>query len=202
MHDREAKRTLPRPKVGDFCSNAMEQGYSDACVALCTGERPVPRVAQTCRAAAIEMPRPTVRRWCEHGYNTAFQKTIKDLRSHFNKKPADEVPPAAETMRTNQREEQPARTTTQAAKETTSESKAATAQREASLRGNTASQAIKATIPITIGEETKNLVVLEGQNAEDAVVAFCRENVPDDVSSCIRQLLSTVIEKLEEGAGN
>ena len=38
----------------------------------------------------------------------------------------------------------------------------------------------------------------EGQNAEEAVVVFCRANVPDDVSSCIRQLLSTVLEKLEE----
>ena len=26
---------------------------------------------------------PTVRRWCEHGYNVAFQKTVQDLRDHF-----------------------------------------------------------------------------------------------------------------------
>jgi hypothetical protein len=31
------------------------------------------------RAAAIEMPRPTVRKWCEHGYNTAFTKTMKGI---------------------------------------------------------------------------------------------------------------------------
>lgn len=30
------------------------------------------------------MPRPTVRRWCEHGYNTAYQKTLADLATHFN----------------------------------------------------------------------------------------------------------------------
>ena len=37
---REAKKTLPRPKVGDFCSVAMEQGFSDACVPLCLGNTP------------------------------------------------------------------------------------------------------------------------------------------------------------------
>jgi hypothetical protein len=62
---------------------------------------------------------------------------------------------------------------------------------------------VVATIPITIGEETKDLTVYAGQNAEDAVVVFCRENVAEDVSSCIRQLLPTVIEKLDEAtAGN
>eukprot|EP01031_Cornospumella_fuschlensis_P048052 gene48052-58863_t len=80
---REARKTLPRPKVGDFCMNAMEQGFSDACVALCMDQEPVARVAQTCRSAAIEMPRPTVRKWCEHGYNKAFSKTLKDLKDHF-----------------------------------------------------------------------------------------------------------------------
>lgn len=80
---RDAKKTLPKPKVGDFCSNAMEQGFSDACNAICMDEKPVARLAQACRSAAVEMPRPTVRRWCEHGYRTAFEKTIGDLSSHF-----------------------------------------------------------------------------------------------------------------------
>lgn len=30
------------------------------------------------------MPRPTVRKWCEHGYNTAFSKTKQDLKNHFS----------------------------------------------------------------------------------------------------------------------
>lgn len=80
---REAKRTLPRPKVGDFCSTAMEQGFSDVCVAYCMNQVPVARVAQTCRSAAIEMPRPTVRKWCEHGYNVAYAKTLKDLKNYW-----------------------------------------------------------------------------------------------------------------------
>lgn len=80
---REAKRQLPRPKVGDYCSTAMEQGFSDACMALCMEQPSVSRVAQACRSAAMEMPRPTVRKWCEHGYSTAFSKTRKDLATHF-----------------------------------------------------------------------------------------------------------------------
>ena len=80
---RDAKKTLPKPKIGDFCTVAMEQGYSDACFALCMFQTPQNRVAQACRAASMEMPRPTVRRWCEHGYNVAYEKTLKDLNTYF-----------------------------------------------------------------------------------------------------------------------
>lgn len=79
----DAKKTLPKPKVGDYCTVAMEQGFSDACFGLCTNQPPVNRVSQTCRAASMEMPRPTVRRWCEHGYNVAFDKTVQDLKTYF-----------------------------------------------------------------------------------------------------------------------
>lgn len=190
---KEAKRTLPRPKVGDFCTNAMEQGFSDACVALCMDERPVQRVAQTCRAAAIEMPRPTVRRWCEHGYNVAFEKTVKDLQSHFK----TEAPPAPIIEQRRAPEPEPVKAEPEVVTAPAVEEVRNTQHRDSSLRGG-ASAAVRATIPITIGDETKDLVVHEGQNAEEAVVVFCRANVPDDVSSCIRQLLSTVLEKLEE----
>ena len=192
---REAKRTLPRPKVGDFCTNAMEQGFSDACVSLCMEERPVQRVAQTCRAAAIEMPRPTVRRWCEHGYNVAFEKTVKDLKSHFK----TEAAPAPVVEQRRAPELEPVKASEpEAVAPSASEEVRQAQHRDSSLRGGAATASVKATIPITIGEETKDLLVYEGQNAEEAVVVFCRANVPDDVSSCIRQLLSTVLEKLEE----
>jgi hypothetical protein len=171
----------------------MEQGYSDACVALCMEEKPVPRVAQTCRAAAIEMPRPTVRRWCEHGYNVAFQKTISDLRSHFRAPAARAEPVVEQIPEPVAVEEERAPEAPAAAARTES---AQQQQRDSSLRGG--ARTVVATIPITIGEETKDLTVYAGQNAEDAVVVFCRENVAEDVSSCIRQLLPTVIEKLDE----
>ena len=195
----DAKRTLPRPKVGDFCTRAMEQGFSDACVALCMDEKPVARVAQACRSAAIEMPRPTIRRWCEHGYNVAYEKTVKDLKTHFKSdnrqapvynepEPVREPEPEPEPEAVSEPENTEAT-------ETEQQQQQQQRQRESSLRGGTRN--VLATIPITIGDETKDLIVHEGQNAEDAVVVFCRENVPEDVSSCIRQLLPTVIEKME-----
>jgi len=153
----------------------------------------VPRVAQTCRAAAIEMPRPTVRRWCEHGYNVAFEKTVTDLSSHFRIE-APIVEERREPEPEPEREPEVASEPEVAAHSADARSAPASSS---SLRGG-AQAAVKATIPITIGEETKDLIVHEGQNAEEAVVVFCRANVPEDVSSCIRQLLSTVIEKLEE----
>ncbi|KAJ1430066.1 hypothetical protein B484DRAFT_449092 [Ochromonadaceae sp. CCMP2298] len=191
---REAKKTLPRPKVGDFCSNAMEQGFSDSCVALCMNERPVPRVAQTCRAAAIEMPRPTVRRWCEHGYNVAFEKTTRDLKQHFKVEPVGEVYTEPVVEKQPEPEVVAAKEAPAPAAAAPAAAKAAKAA-ESSLRGRNVAH----TIPITMEDETKDLVVYEGQNAEEAVVAFCRENLPDDVSTCIRELLSTVIEKMEGG---
>lgn len=116
---RDAKKTLPKPKVGDFCSIAMEQGFSDACVAICMDETPVARLAQSCRAAAVEMPRPTVRRWCEHGYRTAFDKTVVDLQHHFKPDgPADQKAKAQQDqrdLRTSERNEQAAKA--QAARE-------------------------------------------------------------------------------------
>lgn len=203
----------------------MEQAFSDACVALCLNERPVSRVAQSCRAAAVEMPRPTVRRWCEHGYNVAFSKTSKDLATHFKSINPVEVesepvvesateednvtePPAQEDI------EQQVAPVDDIKESISSESVAAAASPRTApnrpLRGSISQAppaavssstvgAVIATIPVTIDDKTTDLLVHEGQNPEEAVVAFCRTNVPDDVSSCIRQLLTTVLDKIAEG---
>ena len=34
-------------------------------------------------------------------------------------------------------------------------------------------------------------------SAEDAVIAFCKKNVADDVTTCIRQLVPVVLERIE-----
>jgi hypothetical protein len=164
----------------------MEQGFSDACIALCLEQKPVARVAQTCRAAAIEMPRPTVRKWCETGYNVAYAKTLKDLKTHFvsDSLKAEDVPTEVK--------EPPKSTTTEDRH-----------LKEGGLKEDTENDEVKgatrkivATIPVTLNDNnTLDLEVHEGQNVEDAVVAFCREHVTDDVSGCIRQLLPEVLEK-------
>ena len=181
----------------------MEQAFSDACVALCLNERPVSRVAQSCRAAAVEMPRPTVRRWCEHGYNVAFSKTSKDLATHFKPiRQAEAEPVATEEVIPDPVVEEVESVTPVDVKESV-ESAAASSRTTPNrpLRGVSpqASSVVVATIPVTIEDKTTDLVVLEGQNPEEAVVAFCRTHVPDDVSSCIRQLLTTVLDKIAEG---
>lgn len=182
---RNAKKTLPRPKIGDFCSNAMEQGFSDACVPLCMGEKPKNRVANACRSAAMEMPRPTVRKWCEHGYNEGYGKTNRELRSHF----------PAETNTEPVQEERKLEESTKATEETKETAQVESSDSEAASGEE---KAIAATIPVTLEDDTTHdLIVYEGQNAEEAVVVFCREKVPDDVSSCIRQLVSVVLEALE-----
>ena len=159
---------LPRPKVGDFCSIAMEQGFSDACIPLCMDEVPVPRIAQACRAASMEMPRPTVRKWCEHGYRQGFQKTAADLKSHFS---------SAENVFSGFDEKAPV-------EDTILPSKVEEEQRK-----------VLETFPVTLDDTTLDLVIYEGQSPEEAVAEFCHTHITDDPSGCIRQLLPVVMDR-------
>jgi hypothetical protein len=200
---RAAKKTSPIPKVGDYCTTAMEQGFSDACVALCMDQNPVSRVAQSCRAAANEQPRPTVRRYCEQGYNQGFIKTVEELRSHFVPIPdgtrnIDKIKNAA----TNDAAAAAAAAANAETTDNNSEKdnqKTKDAINTETVNEKTADNKDNATvIPVTIDSVEHKLTVLAGQNAEDAVVAFCREHMTDDVSACIRQLIPTVLEQLEQ----
>ena len=205
---RAAKKTSPIPKVGDYCSTAMEQGFSDACVALCMDQNPVSRVAQSCRAAANEQPRPTVRRYCEQGYNQGFIKTVEELKTHFIPIPdgtrnIDKIKNQAAAKNAAAAD---ANTAGTAAADNTSDNDkkntkdATNTNKEAEkVNENPAdNKDIVTTIPVTIDSVEHKLTVLAGQNAEDAVVAFCREHMTDDVSACIRQLIPTVLEQMEQ----
>jgi hypothetical protein len=206
----EAKRTLPRPKVGDFCSTAMEQGFSDACVPLCMEQPAIPRVAETCRAAAIEMPRPTVRRWCEYGYNTAFQKTMRDLYNHFTSSinlPIVNVEEIAGADLETEEEQSLINNNNNNNNNHNHNNQLLESDPTASiyttdsnvLSTPTTSRTIVASIPVTLeNDETRVLLVYEGQDAEEAVVEFCREHLPSEVSTCIKHLLQEVVDKLTE----
>lgn len=177
---RDAKKQLPRPKIGDFCDMGMEQAYSDACIALCQEEKAVSRIAQTCRAAAIEMPRPTVRKWCEHGYNVAFDKTKRDVgRFFYNEK-----------MREQRNADIAAGVTTGA-----QEKSQATEQAPAASSAATNRKVITS-VPINLDDATLDLQVHEGETAEDATIAFCKIHLKDDMSGCIRQLLPNVLDAM------
>lgn len=167
---REAKKILPRPKVGDFCSIAMEQGFSDACIPLCMGDVPVPRIAQACRAAAMEMPRPTVRKWCEHGYRQGYQKTAADLKSHFAAVDANVFSSFEGEAKAD-------------VEDTILPSKTEEAHRK-----------VADSIPVTLDDQTLDLLIYEGQAPEEAVAEFCHTHVTDDPAGCIRQLLPVVMD--------
>lgn len=154
----------------------MEQGFSDACIPLCMGEVPVPRIAQACRAASMEMPRPTIRKWCEHGYKQGYQKTAADLKSHF-------AAPAANVFSGFDNE---AEAEVEEVKEDITESTLPTRQEE---------RKIVETIPVTLDDNTLDLNLYEGQSPEDAVAEFCHTHVTDDPSGCIRQLLPVVLDR-------
>lgn len=178
----------------------MEQGFSDACVALCLEQPPVARVAQTCRSAAIEMPRPTVRRWCEHGYTVAFSKTVRDLSTYFSPPPSSSSS-AASTQAETQTQTQGERAFQEdsARRALESDSHGAAAYHTHSQTAHEEKRAVLASIPVTLDDErTQELRVHAGETAEEAVVAFCRTHVASEVGVCIRQLLPVVLEKLQE----
>jgi len=155
-------------------------------------QAPVQRVAQTCRSAAVEMPRPTVRKWCEHGYNVAFAKTREELYSHFKTEDGAQEAAAAtkEDIKTTH-EEAPAA----AAATTTTTTTTTTTEEVRETR------AVLTTLPVELNDVKYDLTLHEGEQVEDAVVVFCRLHVKDDVSSCIRKLLPEVLERVESEAG-
>jgi hypothetical protein len=132
----------------------------------------------------MEMPRPTVRRWCEHGYQVAFTKTKKVMATEF----VDKFPKAAsdsESAGMNEGDASP------------EEDKMAAAEKE---EEQVETRKLMATLPITLDDKVVDLHIFDGDSAEDAVVVFCREHLSDDIASCIRELLPTVIDRLQEGS--
>lgn len=190
--NRDAKKHLPRPKVGDFCTRAMEDGFKDACYALCQNEKPVPRIAQACRAAAIELPRPTVRKWCEHGYRQGYGGTIEGLKNYFQ-----DSPPVGDGVgaSTEQSAVQEAAREEEEKSHPISDKEPDHGNHHIELKPD---ETIAKTIQITLDDETKDLHVLEGQSAEEAVAEFCQRHMPDEISACVRQLLPLVLERMEE----
>lgn len=188
----------------------MEDGYKDACYALCQEREPIPRISQACRGAAMELPRPTVRKWCEHGYRQGFKATIDSLSNYF--------------VRESSESELKYETGTETVTETKSESETAT-EIESESETETKSEHIDEikyeevtesheihsppepikpvavdlpilkTIPVSIGDVEHELHIYEGQSPEDSVATFCTKYMGDDVSGCIRQLLPAALEE-------
>ena len=147
------------------------------------------------------MPRPTVRKWCEHGYNVAYEKTFNDLQNYFKKIDAEKASEDAARAELANAKAQAA-ADEQAAAAAAAEAEAAKAAAVAAAAA-VPEKAIVATIPVTLNEnETYDLTVREGQNVEDAVVQFCRKHVSSDVAACIRQLLPDILERYNSEANN
>lgn len=171
---------MPRPKVGDFCSLAMEQGFADVCLPLCTDQQPSYRVSQACRTAAMEMPRPTVRKWCEHGYTVAYEKAMIDLKNHFNTGDTT-ILSSDNEVKTETSADIPAAHVDLTEEQHTSETKE-----------------ILMSIAVGIDDKELTLNIYKNENPEESVVSFCKEHVHEDVPACIRQILPVALEKIAE----
>ena len=128
-----------------------------------------------------------MRRWCEHGYTTAFDKTQAVLSTHFvNLKTASDMAAAAAFTEV----EEPVSTKT----EEIEAPKVETARFVYAPPRSNISPAFNALFytlcRVTLGDKPVDLIIYEGQTAEDAVIALCRKNDQEhEISACIRHLL-------------
>jgi hypothetical protein len=170
----------------------MEDGFKDACFSLCRDERPVPRISQSCRAASMELPRPTVRKWCEHGYRQGYKATMDSLTNYFTQTTQSEavVEPAPEPVIETQEPEvtTPPHTEPPPVIHSPTEPTKPADEPVNNLP-------ILRTIPITLDEVVYDLHIYEGQSPEESVALFCQQHMTEDISGCIRQLLPIALEE-------
>ena len=173
----------------------MEQGFADACIPLCMGERPTSRLAQSCSKAASEMPKPTVRKWCEHGYNVAFTKSLKDLRGQFQIT-QQSVPVQEEIVSEREREQERNHENERRENVETVIEQTPEADEEEEGENEEVAEKVLARIPITLDDVEYTLTIHEGTDVSQAVESFCEERVPVDVAGCVQELLPSVLQKM------
>lgn len=192
---------LPRPKIGDYCTRAMEDGFKDACFALCRDEKPVPRISQSCRAASMELPRPTVRKWCEHGYRQGYKATVDSLTNYFIREAtqSESVPETAPepVIETNDPEiSSPSQTEPQIISPPQTDPSVTNTPPEATKPAvETVNLPIVRSLSVTLDEVDYDLNFYEGQSPEESVASFCQQHMTEDISGCIRQLLPVALEE-------
>lgn len=57
----------------------MESAFYDYCVPTCLGRSPENRIWHACKKASDELPKPTMGKWCEHGYREGYRATVLKL---------------------------------------------------------------------------------------------------------------------------
>ena len=149
------------------------------------------------------MPRPTVRKWCEHGYTTAFQLALSQLPDRFTT--SGEIKPLTKATESNVDEKILSedkifheKVSMKTVEKVNINEKVNDNINEKITNNEINNTNIRATIPVTLDDTEIDLIVLDGQDPEEAVVEFCRKHLADDIPGCIAQLLTTVIDKLNE----
>jgi hypothetical protein len=87
----DAKKLYPRPRVGDACIRGMENGFYDVCVPACLAKAPENRIWSACKKSSNELPKPTMGKWCEHGYREGYRAASIKLEGVFGEKPSGDL---------------------------------------------------------------------------------------------------------------
>lgn len=53
-------------------------------------------------------------------------------------------------------------------------------------------------LPITVDNVQKELVIFDGDEPIDVVIAFCEKNMPEEGEACVNQLLRVVQDKFDD----
>lgn len=61
----------------------MEIGYYDACIPMCLNKPVENRQWYACQKVSNELPKPTMARWCEHGYLEGYRGALQKLQGVF-----------------------------------------------------------------------------------------------------------------------
>lgn len=154
------------------------------------------------------MPRPTVRKWCEHGYSVAYDKVLSELGNHFtspNVADTTEIEEVGEVESISNIDSEivQKQDISEEAMETTAtehiEVKTGTSINIKNEQNqDSMTRELIATIPVNIKDISLDIQVYAKDDPTEVVTAFCREHLSDDLQACLRQLLPTVLERLDE----
>lgn len=205
------RKTLPRPKVGNSCSNGFKSGVRDACMGICEKREVVKNklLQVACSGPKQEFPKPTMFKSCAAGYESGFARGKEATKAQIEVEHAQEghqtgssSPPSTQAPPSAQMQAQaPQRAQAQAKVPPSAQAQAPTqpqppTKASAAAKTQLPQEAI-ATLPVTVDDKEVSLVLHQGQRVEDAVDKFCAVHMPNDAATCNEKLLPLVKTRLE-----
>ena len=207
------RNKMPRPKVGNACSDGFGKGFDDACEAVCMGEQaPAQNQGLACQGYRMELPKPMTMRSCGTGYRAGFDHAVKEMKAaraaaaaaprhtHIQEEAAAER--AIEQVEAEAVVEAQAKLAEAAAAAPAEEEPAPAEEEPAAAEEEEAEPAAAAeptmlfSMNVTVDNEAVPLEIFDGDDPDEVVTAFCATHMAGAGESCSKQLLPHVTSKI------